>query len=175
MNRTTKYDLPSSRKYRTVACHIETLHSSNSSTVHITQLGCSCFPSNPDTETTSSLFRAGLVPGLNKYLDTCRLSGNLLQALHITREDDGTNFTYIFSVPSCACSHPALLEVLGRLFYHGELLLYADKVIVNSCLQFPSLTKQAKGQVPLIFRLRFCLVFGLNFIFCCSGGLWGRI
>ena len=34
-------------------------------------------------------------------------------------------------------SHPALLEVLGRLFYHGELLLYADKVIVNSCLVLP--------------------------------------
>ena len=72
-------------------------------------------------------------------------------------------------------SHPALLEVPGRLFYHGELLLYADKVIVNSCLQFLSLTKQAKGEVPLIFMFRFCLVFGLIFIFCCSGGLWGRI
>ena len=94
MERNPKYDLCINTAYRMVACHIETLRSSNSSTVHITQLGCSCFPSNLYTETTSSLFRAVIVPGLNKYLDTCRLSGNILQALHITREDDGINFSY---------------------------------------------------------------------------------
>lgn len=49
-------------------------------------------------------------------------------------------------------SHPALLDVPGRLFYDSELQPCADKMMVNSCLQFPGLTEQARGKIPLIFR-----------------------
>ena len=49
-------------------------------------------------------------------------------------------------------SHPSLLEVPARLFYHSELQPCADQVVVNSCLQFPGLSDAAKGKTPLIFR-----------------------
>ena len=49
-------------------------------------------------------------------------------------------------------SHPALLQVPARLYYHNELEPCADKMMVNSCLQFSGLTAQARGKVPLIFR-----------------------
>ena len=40
------------------------------------------------------MFRAVVPPGLDKYLDNCRLSGDLLQALHMTREEEGSSFLY---------------------------------------------------------------------------------
>ena len=49
-------------------------------------------------------------------------------------------------------SHPSLLEVPARLFYHSELQPCADQVVVNSCLQFSGLSEAARGKVPLIFR-----------------------
>ena len=91
---TRKYQLCSSTNYSLVSCHIETLRSSHSSTVHITQLGCVCFPFNLHSMTESSMFRAVVPPGLDKYLDNYRLSGDLLQALHMTREEDGSSFLY---------------------------------------------------------------------------------
>ena len=49
-------------------------------------------------------------------------------------------------------SHPSLLEVPDKLFYHSELQSCADQVVVNSCLQFSCLPEAAKGKTPLIFR-----------------------
>ena len=62
--------------------HIETFHSSKSSSTHLTQIGC--------CSDTSDFFCAIEPPVLTKYLDRYKLGGDLLKALHMTREEDGT-------------------------------------------------------------------------------------
>ena len=88
-----KTKLSDSMKYTLVYCHLETLRSSLCPTlVHLTQLGC--FSYGWKTLTSNSFFLPIVPPGLNKYLDSCKLSGDILQALNMTREDDGRNFLF---------------------------------------------------------------------------------
>ena len=69
-------------RYTVVFCHLDTLCSSNSPFLHLTQLAA--------TAAGSNFFRAVLPSVLAGYLDTCRLGGDLLHTLNMTREDGGT-------------------------------------------------------------------------------------
>ena len=68
--------------YQFVFVHIETFASNKSSSTHLTQIGCYA---------GSSEFFCAIKPsGLARYLDRFKLGGDLLKALHMTREEDGT-------------------------------------------------------------------------------------
>jgi len=71
-------------KYNIVVVHIELFRSRKQSSTSLTQIGCAV-PGSDD-----SFFRSIKPSGLEKYLDCYKLGGDLLQALHMTREDDGT-------------------------------------------------------------------------------------
>jgi len=71
--------------YSVVSIHVEVFRSSKSSTTKLTQIGCTLWG-----QELQGFFRAVKPRGLEKYLDTCKLGGDLLRALHMTREDDGT-------------------------------------------------------------------------------------
>jgi len=72
-------------KYTILSVHLELFRSNKLSSNKLTQIGCVVLGSNP------CLFFKAVTPcGLEKYLDHCKLGGDLLQALHMTREDDGT-------------------------------------------------------------------------------------
>jgi len=70
--------------YHIVSVHIEQFRSNKSPSTKLTQIGCVVSGSKP-----SSFFRAIKPRGLEKFLDSKKLSGDLLQALHMTREEDG--------------------------------------------------------------------------------------
>ena len=68
--------------YQLMFIHIETFWSNKSSSTLLTQIGC---------YSGSSEFFCAIKPsGLSKYLDSYKLGGDLLRALHMTREGDGT-------------------------------------------------------------------------------------
>ena len=69
-----------------VFCHLETLSSSFSPSLHMTQLAA--------TSALGELFRPIVPPGLTKYLDSYKLGGDLLLNLNMTREDDGDSFLF---------------------------------------------------------------------------------
>ena len=79
--------------YTLVCCHLEGLRSSLSPTLHLTQLAATTSTSYTDN---STFFRAIAPPGLGSYLDECRVGGDLLQVLHMAREDRGT---FLFRPP----------------------------------------------------------------------------
>lgn len=82
-SRNTNYDILSSKfTYTLVYVHIETFHSSKSSSTWLTQIG-GC---TEDQE----FFRAIRPPGLTSYLGSYKLGGDLLKALHMTQEADDT-------------------------------------------------------------------------------------
>lgn len=71
--------------YTIVCVHIEIFRASSKSLSKLTQIGCLVMGSE------SCLFFEAIRPGgIEKYLDRYKLGGDLLQALHMTREDDGT-------------------------------------------------------------------------------------
>ena len=72
-------------QYTVVSVHVEVFRSSKSPTTKLTQIGCSVWGKEQ-----KRFFRAVKPNGLEKYLDTCKLGGDLLRALHMTREDDGS-------------------------------------------------------------------------------------
>ena len=72
--------------YSQVFCHLETIASSFSPSLHLTQLAA--------TTAEGHLFRPILPPNLTKYLDTYKLGGDLLLNLNMTREDDGDTFLF---------------------------------------------------------------------------------
>ena len=78
-------------KYKLVFCHLEFLRSSTSPALHLTQLAA-CISS----DATSSIFLPVSPPVLAEYLDNYKLSGDLMQTLTMTREDQGT---FLFRPP----------------------------------------------------------------------------
>merc|ERR1719318_535816 len=72
--------------YTIVCVHLELFRSSKSGSAKLTQLGC--VVSGLDHQ--NSFFKAIKPWSIEKYLDNYKLGGDLLQALHMTREDDGT-------------------------------------------------------------------------------------
>jgi len=72
-------------KYTIVSIHIELFRSSKFSFSKITQIGCVV-----EGVTPVWFFKAVKPHGIEEYLDHYKLGGDLLQALHMTREDDGT-------------------------------------------------------------------------------------
>ena len=80
--KTTTENNPDQKSYQFLFVHIETFNSNKSSSTHLTQIGCSA---------GSSEFLCAIKPsGLARYLDRFKLGGDLLKALHMTREEDGT-------------------------------------------------------------------------------------
>ena len=71
--------------YPIISVHIELFRSNKSPSTKLTQIGCVV----PGLK-QSKFFKAIKPRGLEKYLDTYKLGGDLLQALHMTREDDGS-------------------------------------------------------------------------------------
>merc|ERR1719233_410278 len=71
-------------KYNIVSVHIELFRSNKQSRTSLTQIGCVVHGSD------DPFFRSIKPSGLEEYLDCYKLGGDLLQALHMTREDDGT-------------------------------------------------------------------------------------
>jgi hypothetical protein len=69
--------------YPIVSIHIELFRSNKSTSTKLTQLSCFVYGSD-------SFFRGIKPRGLKKYLDNYKVGGDLLKALHMTREDDGT-------------------------------------------------------------------------------------
>ena len=67
-------------------CHLETLSSSLSPSLHLTQLAAST--------AQGELFRPILPPDFTKYLDSYKLGENLLLNLNMTREDDRDSFVF---------------------------------------------------------------------------------
>ena len=99
--------------YTLVSCHLEGLRSSLSPTLHLTQLAATTSTSYTDN---STFFRAIAPPGLGSYLDECRVGGDLLQVLHMAREDRGT---FLFRPPVLVeqvALHP--LHPLHPLHHH---------------------------------------------------------
>ena len=78
-------------KYKLVFCHLEFLRSSTCPALHLTQLAA-CISS----DATSSIFLPVAPPVLVEYLDNYKLSGDLMQTLTMTREDQGT---FLFRPP----------------------------------------------------------------------------
>jgi len=71
-------------KYNIVGVHIELFRSSKQSSTSLTQIGCVVH------DYDDSFFKSIKPSGIDEYLDCYKLGGDLLQALHMTREDDGT-------------------------------------------------------------------------------------
>ena len=71
--------------YSIICVQIEVFRSSKSGATKLTQIGCIAWQSDSE-----EFFRAIKVRDLNKYLDGYKLGGDLLKALHMTREDDRT-------------------------------------------------------------------------------------
>jgi len=71
-------------KYNVVSVHVELLRSNKHNFSKLTQIGC---VAHSDADT---FFRSIRPCGIENLLDNYKLSGDLLQALHMTREDDGT-------------------------------------------------------------------------------------
>ena len=70
--------------YSIVFVHIEVFRSNKSSSTKLTQIGCITWNSD-----SKQFFRAIKPRGLEKYVDTYKLGGDLLKALHMTKENDG--------------------------------------------------------------------------------------
>ena len=85
---------PEGTPYTLVCCHLEGLRSSLSPTLHLTQLAAATSATTTSFPTT--FFRAIAPPGLGHYLDQCRVGGDLLQVLHMARED---RETFLFRPP----------------------------------------------------------------------------
>jgi len=71
--------------YPIISVHIEISRSNKSPSTKLTQIGCIASGLKD-----AKFFKAIKPSGLEKYLDSYKLGGDLLQALHMTREDDGT-------------------------------------------------------------------------------------
>merc|ERR1719233_887823 len=71
-------------KYNIVSVHLELFRSRKRLSTSLAQIGCIVHGSE------DSFFRSIKPSGLEEYLDRYKLGGDLLQALHMTREDDGT-------------------------------------------------------------------------------------
>jgi len=71
-------------KYNIISVHVELLRSSQNLSTSLTQIGCEAFGSD------DSFFRSIKPSCLEEYLDCYKLGGDLLQAVHMTREEDGT-------------------------------------------------------------------------------------
>merc|ERR1719427_1248356 len=70
--------------YPIISVHVELFRSNRSPSTKLTQIGCVVSNWNE-----SSFFLPIKPFGLEKYLDNYKLGGDLLQALHMTKEDDG--------------------------------------------------------------------------------------
>ena len=86
--------LSCNQSYTSVFCHVETLRSSLTPTSHLLQLAAVSSP--PSTQ--GEFFRPIVPPDVTKYLDECNLGGDLLQAVHMTREHDTFHFRQRFDV-----------------------------------------------------------------------------
>jgi len=86
---TTWNKLASEGVYKTVFCHCESLRSSFSPILHLTQLAAV-------VDQGETFFRAMVPPGLEDYLDHCKIGGDLLTHLNMAREDQGT---FLFRSP----------------------------------------------------------------------------
>ena len=73
-----------SGKFNIVSVHMELFRSNKHSWINLTQIGCVVHGSD------DSFFRSIKPSGLEEYLDCYKLGGDLLQALHMTREEDRT-------------------------------------------------------------------------------------
>jgi len=73
-------------KYNIACVHIELFRSNKSPSTQLTQIGCVVRSSIYN----ASFFKAIKPEGIENYLDNYKLGGDLMQALHMTREDDGT-------------------------------------------------------------------------------------
>ena len=124
-SKTSRTKLPSSHSYTLVCCHLESLSSSLSPALHLSQLGASSWPPAPSTETV--FFRPVLPEGLPDYIDNYKLGGDLLLNLNMTREDDG-NFQFrrrFEVVPTkeavmCGTEEAALRDLLSFLESRGS-------------------------------------------------------
>jgi hypothetical protein len=100
-----------------VFCHLETLRSSLSpAALHLTQLAATA-------ATGSHLQRPVLPPGLASYLDTCRLGGDLLQTLNMTREDGGS---FLFRPPVLVKRQTERVECRPEQEALGDLLVFLE-------------------------------------------------
>ena len=82
----TKSPMLKAGTYPIVSTHIELFRSNKSHSSKLTQV--SCLVSGLDSG-SASFFRAIKPWGLENYLDNYKLGGDLLKALHMTREEDG--------------------------------------------------------------------------------------
>ena len=87
-------NVDASKTFKLVFCHLETLRSSSSSALHLTQLAGSIYPAST---CTSSMFFTPVLPSiLVKYLDKYKVHGDLMGAITMKREDNGT---FLFRPP----------------------------------------------------------------------------
>ena len=128
----------SSGKYSIACIHLEFFRSSKHSFQKLTQIGCVVSDSNPDL-----FFKAMKPSGIETYLDTYRIGGDLLQALHMTREEDGTFlFRSRFEDPEetddvvCISEEEALKSFFGFLQkFSGCVILGVDEETVSILLK----------------------------------------
>merc|ERR1712059_25036 len=81
--------LPAEHQYDILCVHIETIKKSSSTETELTQIGCSVLNMNVKKR-ADDFFRAVKPSELDRLLDDYAIGGDLLQALHMTREDNGT-------------------------------------------------------------------------------------
>ena len=104
-------------KYTIVSVHIELFRTSKQSSSTLTQIGCVVYGSD------DCFFRSVKPSGIEEYLDCYKLGGDLLQALHMTREEDGTflfkkQFEDVEKCDKIVCAEES--EAISSLFRYLE-------------------------------------------------------
>ena len=131
-------NVDASKTSKIVFLHVELLRSSSSSALHLTQLAASIYPSS----TESSRFFTPVLPSiLVEYLDNYKVHGDLMEAITMKRDDNGT---FLFRPPvmveqverrvcvserEALCSFLDFLEKAGPniilVFHQNQLIMIA--------------------------------------------------